>query len=188
MISTPRNANWVHLGGQLNTTPCCFNNLSLGVGTGYTHRFKSHGTGSRILEELGFTVHYLRNKDDPTDRPDVEESGIATRVFAKVWGTDVHFLYWDGGSDNFNSSKGDIITPGVALAKGDPIYKAEDFQEIGFARSWMLSDEVSLDVDFRGQFIQDEVGAVFAFNFTWKPQFSLFEDYFAKKRNSARKR
>jgi hypothetical protein len=36
---------WVHLGGQQNSGPGVFNNLSLGVGGGYTYR-PEHSAGS----------------------------------------------------------------------------------------------------------------------------------------------
>jgi len=172
-------AYWVHLGGQLNSEPCCFNNLSAGFGGGYTYRPRQRGG---ILDELGFTVHYLYNKDIPPDFPKADEDGIAARVFAKLWDVYFYALAWEGGSQDFNSSQGDATHPGIALAKGDPIYKADNFQEVGFSKTWLLADDVTLDVAARGQYIEDKVGAIFMVSFTWAPSIALFEDYFAGRR------
>lgn len=174
---------WVHLGGQQNSQPCCFNNLSLGFGTGYTYRPKTKGG---ILDEIGFTVHYLYNADFPTDFPTAREDGIATKIFTRMWDVYFYALAWNGGSQDFNSAQGDSLRPGVPLAKGDPIYKADDFQEVGFIKTWRLADEVTLDLGARGQYIDDMVGGVFLFNFTWSPSIALFEDYFASRPARAR--
>ena len=47
---------WVHRGGQKNSGPGVFNNLSLGAGTGYTYRHKKTDGVLSFLDEIGFSV------------------------------------------------------------------------------------------------------------------------------------
>ncbi len=172
---------WVHLGGQKNTGPGVFNNLSLGAGTGYTfHPYNVGGAG--ILDEIGFTVHYLYNSDDPPALPQVDDEGISARFFATLWDTYFYFLMWQGGSQTFNSPRGDITMPGIPLAKGDPFYKSNHFEEAGIVKTWELAEGVSLTFDFRGQFIVGEFVQIYALNFTWRESFPLFSDYFKNKK------
>jgi hypothetical protein len=176
---------WVHLGGQDNSGPGVFNNLSVGAGTGYTYRPEKTGGVSSFLDEIGFTVHYLQNTDDPPALPETDEEGMAYRAFLTVWDTYVYYQHWRGGSINFNSPRGDVTMPGEALAKGDALYRARIYDEVGVVKSWQLADEVIATMDFRAQFLLGRFQPLFAFNITWRPEFSLFEDYF-KNRNQPR--
>jgi len=167
---------WVHLGGQQNSEPCCFNNLSLGAGGGYTFRPSHEG----FLDEMGFTVHYLYNKDIPADFPTVDEDGVAALVFVQLWGFRVSYQWWEGGSPDFNSAQGDSARPGVALAKGDPLYRTSDYEELRLLKIWRPADEVSVELDFRAQFVDGGFVQAYGFNFTWTPSFPLFPDSFSR--------
>jgi hypothetical protein len=135
-----------------------------------------------FLDYLGFTIHYLVNQDDPPNLTRVDEDGVSLRVFTSVWDTYLYGLFWEGGGQSFNSARGDITQPGVALAKGDPFYKAEDFQEAGIIKTWALADNIFLTADFRAQFILNEFEHIAHLNVTWSDAFALFEDYFSKKK------
>ena len=176
---------WVHLGGQLNSGPGVWNNVSYGLGTGYTYHNNSQNTDS-FFENIGFTLHYLTNQDNPPGMPEVEDQGVSLRVFTTVWDTYLYGLFWDGGSPNFNSARGDITQPGVALAKGDPFYRADDFQEAGVIKALELADNIYLTFDLRAQFIQNEFEHIAHLNVTWRDAFALFEEYFSKKKAEPR--
>ncbi|MDH5763572.1 MAG: hypothetical protein OEZ51_11360 [Nitrospinota bacterium] len=167
---------WVHLGGQANTGPGVFNNLSIGAGGGYTYRPEPSDSG--WLDEVGFTVHYLQNSDDPPALPQVDDEGMAYRAFVTVWDTYIYFQHWRGGSLDFNSPRGDVTMPGEALSKGDPMYRARIYDEVGVVKSWKLADEVIATVDLRGQFLLGRFQPIMVFNVTWRPEFPLFENYF----------
>ncbi|MDH3256687.1 MAG: hypothetical protein OEM27_03640 [Nitrospinota bacterium] len=169
---------WVHLGGQQNAGPGVFNNLSLGAGSGYTYRPDKPVGSSGWLDEIGFTVHYLRNSDDPPALPEVNDSGMAYRAFVTVWDTYVYYQHWRGGSLNFNSPRGDVTMPGIALSKGDPMYRARIYDEVGVVKTWQLADEVIATIDLRAQFLLGRFQPIAVFNITWRPEFPLFEDYF----------
>ena len=171
-------AYWVHLGGQQNSGPSVFNNISLGAGAGYTYRPEKSSATSGWLNEIGFTVHYLKNIDDPPESERVDEEGMAYRAFLTVWDTYVYYQHWRGGSLNFNSPVGDSTMPGEALSKGDPMYRARIYDEVGVVKTWQLADEVTAAVDLRGQFLLGRFHPVLVFNITWRPEFPLFEDYF----------
>jgi len=178
-------AYWVHLGGQKNSGPGVFNNLSLGAGTGYTYRPGKTSGSSHWLDEIGFTVHYLQNSDDPPGLPKVDDNGMAYRAFVTVWDTYIYFQHWRGGSLNFNSPRGDITMPGKPLAKGDPMYRARIYDEVGLIKTWQLADEVIATVDLRAQFMLGRFQPIMAVNFTWRPTFPLFEDYFKNRSRPA---
>lgn len=169
---------WVHLGGQQNSGPGVFNNLSLGVGAGYTYRPEHSTSGFGWLDEIGFTVHHLLNSDDPPFLPKVEDEGMAYRAFLTTWDTYIYYQHWRGGSINFNSPRGDITMPGIALAKGDPLYRVRIHDEVGIVKTWQLADEVTATVDLRAQFLLGRFQPLMALNFTWRPEFPLFEEYF----------
>ncbi|MEE8259484.1 MAG: hypothetical protein V3R14_00650, partial [Nitrospinaceae bacterium] len=178
-------AYWVHLGGQKNSGPGVFNNLSLGAGGGYTYRPEKPGGGSNWLDEIGFTVHYLYNSDDPPALPLVDEEGMAYRAFVTVWDTYIYYQHWRGGSLNFNSPRGDVTMPGVPLAKGDPLYRARIYDEVGLIKTWQLADEVIATLDVRGQFLLGRFQPIVTANITWRPKFPLFEDYFKNRTRPA---
>jgi hypothetical protein len=169
---------WVHLGGQANSGPGVFNNLSVGAGTGYTYRPEKPGSVSGWLDEIGFTIHYLQNSDDPPGLPKVDEEGVAYRAFLTVWDTYIYYQHWRGGSLNFNSPRGDVTMPGEPLSKGDPLYRARIYDEVGIVKTWQLADEVIATVDLRAQFLLGRFQPLMAFNITWRPEFPLFEEYF----------
>lgn len=169
---------WVHLGGQKNSGPGVFNNLSFGLGGGYTYRPEISGGSPDWLDEIGFTVYYLYNSDDPPILPQVSENGTAYRGFITVWDTYIYYQHWRGGSLNFNSPRGDFSMPGEPLAKGDPIYRASQFDEVGLIKTWDLADEVIATLDFRAQFLLGRFEPVMVLNFTWRPEFPIFEEYF----------
>ena len=92
-------------------------------------------------------------------------------------------MHCDGGSQNFNSARGDVLQSGIPLAKGEPFYKASNFWEVGVNKTWQLADKVTISVDLRGQFVLDQFEHIYAFNFTWRESFPLFEDYFKKRQS-----
>jgi hypothetical protein len=169
---------WVHLGGQDNSGPGVFNNLSVGAGGGYTYRPEEPGGSSSWLDEIGFTVHYLKNTDSPPVLPQVSEEGMAYRAFLTVWDTYIYYQHWRGGSLNFNSPRGDITMPGEPLSKGDPMYRARIYDEVGIVKTWELADEVIATVDLRAQFLLGKFQPIMVVNVTWRPEFPLFEEYF----------
>ena len=169
---------WVHLGGQQNNGPGVFNNLSMAFGGGYT--WKPGGEQLSFLNEAGFRAHYLYQKDEPFGMPKVDEDGVALRAWVELWGFNLFFGLWDGGSQNFNSGRGDIAQPGIALAKGNPLYRAQDFQEVGLYKIIHLADSVSARLDLRQQFVLDELVEVYALTVQWVEAFDLFEDYFRR--------
>jgi len=176
---------WVHLGGQKNTGPGVFNNLSLGAGGGYTYRPEKTAGSSYWLSEIGFTVHYLQNSDDPPALPKVDDNGMAYRAFVTAWDTYIYYQHWRGGSLNFNSPRGDVTMPGIALSKGDPLYRARIYDEVGVVKTWQLADEVIATVDLRAQFLLGRFEPLVALNITWRPTFPLFEDYFKNRTRPA---
>ena len=169
---------WVHLGGQANSGPGVFNNLSVGAGTGYTYRPEKPSSVSSWLDEIGFTIHYLQNTDDPPGLPKVDEEGVAYRAFLTICDTYIYYQHWRGGSLNFNSPRGDVTMPGEALSKGDPLYRARIYDEVGIVKTWQLADEVIATADLRAQFLLGRFQPLMAFNITWRPKFPLFEEYF----------
>ena len=108
-------------------------------------------------------------------------------MFTTVWDTYLYGLFWEGGSQNFNSARGDVTQPGQALAKGDPFYKAEDFQEAGLIKTWDLANNIFLTFDFRAQFIQNGFQNIVHLKVTWRDAFALFEEYFSKKKPEPRR-
>jgi hypothetical protein len=108
----------------------------------------------------------------------VDEDGMAYRAFLTVWDTYIYYQHWRGGSLNFNSPRGDSTMPGVPLAKGDPMYRARIFDEIGVVKTWQLADEVIATIDLRAQFLLGRFQPIMAFNITWRTEFPLFEEYF----------
>ena len=178
-------AYWVHLGGQRNTGPGVFNNLSLGAGGGYTYRPEKTTGSSNWLDEIGFTVHYLYNTDDPPALPQVSDNGMAYRAFLTVWDTYIYYQHWRGGSLNFNSPRGDVTMPGEPLAKGDPLYRARIYDEVGVVKTWQLADEVIATLDVRAQFALGRFQPIVTANITWRPTFPLFEDYFKNRTRPA---
>ena len=91
---------------------------------------------------------------------------MAYRAFVTVWNTFVYYKHWRGGSINFNSPRGDITMPGMALAKGNPLYRVR------------IHDEVTATVVLRAQFLLGRFQPIMALNFTRRPEFPLFEEYF----------
>ncbi len=169
---------WNHLGGQKNAGPGVFNNLSVGFGGGYTwvpefERFD-------FFKEAGFRVHYLYQKDEPAGVTGVEENGIAARAWVNLWGINFVGKIWHADGYNFNSRRGDIGQPGIALAKGNPLYRADDFQELGLYKVFQLAETVSLRFDLREQWVLDQTVEVYGLTFQWVEGFELFEDYFRK--------
>ena len=68
--------------------------------------------------------------------------------------------------------------PGIALSKGDPLYRARIYDEVGVVKTWELADEVIATVDARAQFLLGRIEPLVVFNITWRPEFPLFEEYF----------
>ncbi|MFQ5481298.1 MAG: hypothetical protein ACE5ER_00965, partial [Nitrospinaceae bacterium] len=175
---------WVHLGGQKNSGPGVFNNLSLGFGGGYS--WQNDREDLSFLQGAGAAVHYLYQKDEPPLAAKLEGDGIAARVWVDVMGFNVYFLNWDAGDPGFHSRRGDAAMPGVALAKGNPLYGADDFQEVGISRLWPLADAVHLRLDLRQQFVQDQMVEVYALTVQWREDFDLFANFFRRHGKGAR--
>ena len=75
--------------------------------------------------------------------------------------------------------------PGIALSKGDPLYRARIYDEVGVVKTWQLADEVIATVDLRAQFLLGRFEPLMALNITWRPTFPLFEDYFKNRTRPA---
>ncbi len=170
---------WNHLGGQQNGGPGVFNNLSVAFGGGYT--FIPDFEGYSFFKEAGFRVHYLYQKDEPARMLKVDENGVAVKAWVNLWGVNFVGKFWNADGGNFNSRRGDIAQPGIALAKGNPLYRADEFQEIGLYKIWQLADSVSMRFDLRQQWVLDETVEVYGVTFQWVEGFDLFEDYFRKR-------
>ena len=170
---------WNHLGGQKNGGPGVFNNLSVGIGGGYTYvpDFENYD----FFKEAGFKVHYLYQMDEPASVPKVDETGVAAQAWVNLWGINFVGKIWHAEGRSFNSRRGDVGQPGIALAKGNPLYRADDFQELGLYKIFHLADTVSMRFDLRQQWVMDQTVEVYALTFQWVEGFDLFEDYFRKK-------
>ena len=75
--------------------------------------------------------------------------------------------------------------PGLALSKGDPLYRTRIYDEVGIVKTWQLADEVIATVDLRAQFLLGRFEPLMALNITWRPTFPLFEDYFKNRTRPA---
>ncbi len=170
---------WAHLGGQQNGGPGVFNNLSIAFGGGYT--FIPDFEGYSFFREAGFRVHYLYQEDEPAGVIKLDERGVAVRAWVNLWGVNLVGRFWNADGGNFNSRRGDLGQPGIALAKGNPLYRAEEFQEVGIYKVFQLAESVSMRFDLRQQWVLDESVEVYAVTFQWVDGFDLFENYFRKR-------
>lgn len=170
---------WAHLGGQQNTGPGVFNNLSIAFGGGYT--LIPDIEGFSFFKEAGFRVHYLYQEDEPAGLIKLDERGVAVRAWVNLWGVNLVGRFWNADGGNFNSRRGDLGQPGIALAKGNPLYRAEEFQEVGIYKVFQLAESVSMRFDLRQQWVLDESVEVYAVTFQWVDGFDLFENYFRKR-------
>ncbi len=177
---------WAHLGGQQNAGPGVFNNLSIAFGGGYT--FIPNFESFSFFREAGVKVHYLYQKDEPAGAPELDENGVAVKAWVNLWGINFVGRIWNADGGNFNSRRGDAGQPGIALAKGNPLYRADEFQEIGLYKVWQLAETVSMRFDLRQQWVLDESVEVYGLTFQWVDGFDLFEDYFRKHWKSGNKK
>ncbi len=176
---------WIHFGGQKfifqtvsATGTRTSNNISLAFGGGYT--WAPERPDLTFFKEPGVRVHYLYQKEEAAGLQDIDESGFTLHGWVNLWGFNLFGRIWSADGSNFNSRRGDIEQPGIALSKGNPLYRAEDFQEIGLYKVWHLADSVSMRLDLRQQFVLDELVEVYGLTFQWVEGFDLFEDYFSK--------
>ena len=119
--------------------------------------------------------------DEPANVPKVDETGVAAQAWINLWGINFVGRIWHAEGLSFNSRRGDIGQPGIALAKGNPLYRTDDFQELGFYKIFQLADTISMRFDLREQWVMDQTVEVYALTFQWVEGFDLFEDYFRKK-------
>ncbi|MCH8208753.1 MAG: hypothetical protein IIA62_06865 [Nitrospinae bacterium] len=165
---------WFHSGGQRNTADGVENNLSYALGTGFSLYPKKLSPSFHFLEELGFTVHYVSAKDDPSGiDPVQEEQGFLGKIFLKAFDIYFHVLIWDGGSNNF------------VVPRGDPIYRFEEFQEIMAAKTWWLDESVAVTVNLQVQKTPNEIFHEYLINVEWRFDVPLFKDYFKSLRKSS---
>jgi len=159
---------WVHFGGQRNSVVGLDNNIGYAFGAGYSTQLDKTGP----LEAAGLTAHYLGVWDDTPGRPGSrEEDGILARAFARIWGTDIWFKYWEGGSADFDASK------------GDHLYVTDRFRELGIERQWKLAERIGLTANIQLQHVlqyHNDLFLEFLVSVHWLIDFPLAPDYFAK--------
>lgn len=162
---------WNHSGGQLNANSGggVVNNHTYAVGIGYSIYPKKQNKKLYLWDELGVDFHYVGLKDTPrSDVPGVSENGTLSRIFARVWDTDLHFMHWNGGA-NFRNPKGNLL-----------YQVARDFQEAGIEKTWWLSDSVTLTNGIKTQYIEKTFQHVDLLEVKWWVDLPLFPDYFKK--------
>lgn len=164
---------WVHYGGQRNNENGVINNLSLGAGTGFSLYPKKWSRNFKFLDEVGITLHYLSNRhtlETPTTaNPETDGNGILGKVFVKFRdGAELYYQQWDSDDNNFKP------------AKGDPLYKATDYKEVGIERTWLIGEGISLTASIKGQWVEGNFVHIDFLSVNWRGIFPLFEDYFRK--------
>ena len=162
---------WNHSGGQLNSNSGggVVNNHAYAIGAGYSIYPKKQNKKLYYFEELGVDFHYVGLKDTPrSDTPGVTENGTSSRVFARIWDADLHFMHWNGGS-NFRTTKGNLL-----------YQVGKDFQEVGVEKTWWLADSVSLTGGVKTQYIEKTFQHVDLIEVKWWLDLPLFPDYFKK--------
>lgn len=159
---------WFHFGGQRNTGGGIFDNFSSALGAGYTHYPKR----ASFIEQLGFTIHYLKATNEPS-LADVangelwaEEDGVVGKIFGSINGIYFHFLFWDGGSREF-------ISP-----RGDPLYQTDKFQEFMVEKTWQLSDSASITANLQIQQVDKDIFYENLVSLEWRFDVPLFREYF----------
>ncbi|MBI4382750.1 MAG: hypothetical protein HY579_01795 [Nitrospinae bacterium] len=160
---------WVHFGGQRNAGGGTDNQLSYAFGAGYSIQPRKFQRKLWFLDEAGFDIHYIYAKRDPSENsadPRTREDGMLYKVFAKVLDTEFHYLIWEGGNLDFRT------------AKGDPLYKADRYREIGVQKNFWLADGIALTFGVKGQFVLDRFVHEDLIGVKWQGDFPLLEDYF----------
>lgn len=157
---------WNHLGGQSNSGGGADNNLAYSIGGGYSFAPKDMNESLNFFDTLGFSVHYVKVKDEPSgELPVSKEGGVLTRFFARVWDVDLHFLFWEGGGPQFLTDR------------GDPLYKADDYQEFGVQKTFWLADDVGLTAGFKGQYVEGNFVHENLVSVKWHVDFPILPDY-----------
>ncbi len=158
---------WVHHGGQRNSGGGVDNNFSLAAGAGYSLYPKKWNKGFGFFEETGVKLYYLHNMDRPSgDDPDSDGTGIIGKVFIRLLGTEIYYQQWRSENNDFK--------PG----KGDPLYMAKDYKELGVEKSFLIGDGIFLTAGFKGQRVKDKFVHIDFLSVSWRGAFSLFENYF----------
>ncbi len=166
-------AFWNHEGGQKNSAGGVVNNFTIALGTGYTFTPRKRSRADRGFQKAGFSLHVLGAFDKPDPGSNFEnnrdEDGLLGKLFATVNDTDFHILIWAGGPDR-----------GIRSRKGDPLYRNQQFAEVGIEKSWQLAENVSLTGSFKFINLRDEWVHVDFLSVKWRGDFPLFTDYFEK--------
>ncbi len=170
---------WFHFGGQRNTGGGVANNISSAIGAGYTF----YPRRPSFLDNIGFSAHYLKVKNEPSATDiangliaemngflnsdiEAEENGVLFKIFGSIKGVYFHYLYWDGGSREFIS------------ARGDPLYQVEKFHEFMLEKTWRLSDNAAVTANIQIQKLEDTTFYENLVSLEWRFDVPLFRQYF----------
>ncbi len=159
---------WVHRGGQRNSGGGVDNNLTYAIGGGYAFSPADISSGWSFFQELGADFHYMKVKNEPLGMPETKEDGTVGKIFARLLDIDFYYKFWSGGGMDFQT------------AKGDPLYRADDFQEFGVEKSIFLTDQIILTAGFKGQWVLDKFVHEDLISLKWRTNFPLFPEYFKK--------
>ncbi|KMP11912.1 hypothetical protein UR09_02265 [Candidatus Nitromaritima sp. SCGC AAA799-A02] len=181
---------WNHLGGQKNLGGEVGNNFNLAFGGGITFSAPDKSRRHPLIERFGIKLHFVYTKDKPRSlkvavEPDSTSEGFLTELFAVVGGTDVFLKFWNSnrtrGSDNGQTLVATPFLQGIRADKGDPLYRAEDFAQGGFARSWQITDEVDILARLEFTRVSEQLVHVDTLSVRWRTDFPLWEKKTAPK-------
>ena len=173
---------WNHKGGQKNNGGEVSNNLGLAFGGGVTFTPPA-GTRS-MLKRFGLNLHYIYTSDKPRSlkvavEPDSTSGGVLTELFAVIGDTDVFLKVWKGsrdrGSDNGQTLVSTPFLDGLRADKGDPLYRADDFVQVGFSRSWQITDEVEILASIEATQVSGQLVHVDTVSVRWHEVFPLWK-------------
>ncbi|MDP6809088.1 MAG: hypothetical protein QGH96_15505 [Desulfobacterales bacterium] len=175
---------WNHFGGQKNTGGEVSNNFNIAFGGGMTFRPPGKTRGSRLIDRFGFKVHYIYTNDKPRSlteavEPDSKSSGVVAELFAVVGGTNVFLKTWNGsrtrGSDSGQTFVTTPFLDGIRSDKGDPLYRAEDFVQIGLNKLWKITDEVDIYAELELTKVREQIVHVDTLSVRWRTNFPIWE-------------
>jgi len=129
--------HYIHRGGQLFDVGPVYDDFSLALGGQILLPIP-------FLDRSGLAAHWLHSHIIP-DRSEDERlggDGAELTLFAEKWGVRVFASYWFG--DEFLTED------------GDPFYRADDFFKFGLAKTFDLTDWISLEVGANGYVIDGE--------------------------------
>ncbi|HJP18329.1 MAG TPA: hypothetical protein QF468_06745 [Nitrospinota bacterium] len=161
---------WVLHGWQKSEQDMVSNNISMATGVGYS-LYPRKKRKTKFISEIGATAHYLYNYDNPSGKntPTQKNYGVLGKLFMKFSGGEIYYQHWTTKNNGFNPEK------------GDSLYKAKDYGEVGLEKTLTLGDGIDLKASFKGQFVGGKFVHIDFLSISWQGIFSLFEDYFERK-------